>query len=187
MKKIFLFLILFFGLVLASSGTTTLKWPDTAYFTFSKGTVSYEEGIKVSDDPTKVFDILLELWVAPAWCANSIDLGKVDFDSMSTPPTSGYIDDVSGFANCDYVQVGHSYWIKTRDGEYAKVYITNAEYLGVDPEDGNMNTVTFKWVYYGDKSSGAFKPDASSINLKDCNLSLSLIVLSLLGAFYSKN
>lgn len=187
MKKLFLFLILFSGLVLASSGTTTLKWPDTAYFTFSKGTVSYEDGLKVSDDPTKVFDILLEPWTAPAWCANYIDAGTVDFDSMSTPPTSGYNDDVQGFADCDYIQVGHSYWIKTRDGEYAKVYVASAEFLGADPEHGNTNTVTFKWVYYGKETSGGFKPDASSINLKDCKLPISLILLSLLGLFYSKN
>lgn len=184
MKKSILFLFLIFGLVFSTSGTTTMQWPESAFFVFSSAeTTSYDDAILISGNPLEYFDISLEPWNAPAWCANYIDMGEASLDSLQTPPSSGYSDDVQGFFGCDYVQQGHAYWIKTREGDYAKVKITEAVYLGVDPENGNTNRITFNWVYLGGGGTTGGDSGKDNENNGFCPVSISLILLSFASLF----
>ncbi len=146
MLKYFILSILLLGTIFANTITTTLQWPDKAYFNFaSNEVVSYDEYLasNPTQDPSEIFDIALEPWDEPAWCANRIDMGNVALSSLTIPPTSGYSDDILGFADCGYVEEGHTYWIKTRDGNmaYAKVKVTEAVHIGVDDTYGNINKI----------------------------------------------
>lgn len=191
MKKIFLFFILVFSLSFASTtGTTTMQWPNSAYFLFSTGeTESYDAALLVSDNPPEYYDISLEPWVEPGWCTNFIDMGEVSLDSLETPPTSGYNDDELGFLSCEYVEQNHVYWIKTRDGEYAKVKITEAVHLGSDPDYGNVNRITFDWVYLGGFGTSTTEGGSKNDNNDDgfCPISTSLVLLSMLSLFTIKH
>lgn len=159
MKWIFLLLVLA-GLLFSSSGTTTMQWPNTAYFIFAtQELTSYDEIKDLEMDPTMVFDISLEPWNEPGWCTNYIDMGTVSLDSLTDPPMSGYNDDVMGFADCAYVEEGHAYWIKTRNDNFAKVKITEAVHVGIDPEHGHINRISFDWVFFGDDRTGGTSGD----------------------------
>lgn len=152
MFKMFIAMLLVLGLVFSSSGTTTLQWPNSAYFNFYPGeTISYDEYLasNPTEDPSAIYDIALEPWDKPGWCANHIDMGAVNLDSLEYPPSSGYSDDELGFADCSYIEQGHAYWVKTRDGKYAKIKVIEATHLGVDDTYGHINKVTFSWEYYG--------------------------------------
>ncbi|PIT84348.1 hypothetical protein COU37_03695 [Candidatus Micrarchaeota archaeon CG10_big_fil_rev_8_21_14_0_10_45_29] len=172
--KIFAAILLLSPLLFASSGTTTMTWTNSAFFKFSEGkTTPYSNAISAHDDPSAYYDISLEPWDAPAWCANYIDMGEVSLDSLKNPPLSGYNDDNMGFIDCDYVQSGHAYWIKTREGKFAKVKIKNAQHLGTG-DDGNINTISFSWEYY--ENMGISKPPSA------CPLAVSIISLALFAS-----
>lgn len=179
LKNLFSFIVVF-GILFASSGLTTLEWPDSAHFKFSTAqTFSYDDYLAsgTNQDPTDMYDIVLEPWDQPAWCANRIDMGNVPLSSLTIPPTSGYSDDVLGFADCDYVNEGHAYWIKTRTGAYAKVKVTEAVHLGSTDADGNINRITFEWNYL---------TDGTSDNLICCPASVVLPGLILAGFLLSR-
>lgn len=64
------------------------------------------------------------------------DMGAVGLASVTTAPETGYSPD-------NYAQAGHVYVIKCRDGNYAKIRITNITFTaGEYPA-----TVQFDWVY----------------------------------------
>ncbi|MDD2655312.1 MAG: hypothetical protein PHQ80_01450 [Candidatus ainarchaeum sp.] len=143
------------ALAFSAAGTTTMQWPGSAFFRFSDGApVSYDAAIAAGGDVQAEYDIALEPWNRPAWCTNFIDMGEVELESLAAPPQSGYNDDTQGFMDCTDVEAGHAYWIKTRDGKYAKVKVMEATYLGTDPTHGNMNRITFDWVYQGQGGGG---------------------------------
>jgi len=176
MRKLLL-ILLTTGLVFSSSGTTTMQWPGSAYFNFSSGAKSYDYVTSHRENPES-YDIALEPWNKPGWCTNFIDMGDVPLDSLATPPASGYNDDIKGYIDCVDVQQGHSYWVKTRDGKYAKLKVAEAKYLGNDPEYGHMNRVRFEWIYLGNGTEGGGNNGGSNLSL--CPSSVALILL--LGA-----
>jgi hypothetical protein len=147
MKRL-LALLVVLGVLSAASGTAVMQWPDSAFFRFSDPEpVSQAEALAAAADPQAYYDVSLEPWDRPAWCTNFIDAGEAGLSSLAVPPLSGYNDDVKGYMDCTGVAAGHAYWIKTRDGKYAKVKVTEARYLGVDPTNGNVNKVVFNWEY----------------------------------------
>lgn len=132
-----------------TSDTTTLIWPDKAAFNFRDGkAISFDKALEKSDNIHEAFDITLEPWTYPGWCTNFIDMGKVSLDSLTSPPTSGYNDDELAYNSCEEVEEGHAYWIKTRNGKFAKVKVNLAEFIGASDE-GNVNKVVFDWEYLG--------------------------------------
>lgn len=144
LKKIFLVLLLVFAVVFATGGTATLEsgTGKKSCFMFADGVASVPGA-----DPSKC-DIAVEPWTYPGWCTNYIDVGTVSLDSMTSPPTTGYNDDAKGYIDCQKVEANHAYWIKTRDGKYGAVKVTEATYVG-SQSTGNLNKVTFDWVYLG--------------------------------------
>ncbi len=87
-------------------------------------------------------DIIVEPWDQPAWCANYVDLAGT-FEKVKTIPTSGYFDDGKDYQDCDYVEQG-VYAIKTRDGNYAVVEITDTEHYNMT-EGGFRNRVMLNY------------------------------------------
>lgn len=146
----------------------------SAYFKFSSGETKSYDYVTSQEVSPESFDIALEPWNKPGWCTNFIDMGNVPLDSLTTPPTSGYNDDVKGYIDCVDVQQGRSYWIKTRDGKYAKLRVTDAKYLGKDSTYGHMNRVTFEWIYLGAGTGGGGDNTGGS---NTCLSSLGLILL----------
>lgn len=182
MKKVFLLFTLFFSLISTASATMTMQWPESAYFLFSAGqTTSFDEAIEDYPDPIEHFDISLEPWNEPAWCTNYIDMGEISLDSMGDdPPTSGYSYETVSYYTCDYVLENHAYWIKTVDGNYAKIKIVEAVHIGSDPEYGNINRIKFNWYYYG--SSEGTSGGSKSADDEVCTLPTSLVLLAMLSS-----
>ncbi|MFH2106727.1 MAG: hypothetical protein ABII22_05695 [Candidatus Micrarchaeota archaeon] len=179
MKRI-LALLLVLGIVFSTSGTTTLLWPDATLFKFSEGTATSHSTVQNPES----YDISMEPWNKPAWCTNHIDMGKVSLESMTTPPTLGYNDDVHGFMDCTEIIEGHAYWIKTRDGKYAKVKVKEAKFIGLGP-DGNINRVVFEWEYLGEgKTSTPKTPGDGTEN--PCPLSIGFAALASASLFIFK-
>jgi len=186
MRKLILVLFIFGLAFSASSGTTTMQWPGTAAFKFSDGQPVSIAVAQQEIDPQAVYDIIIEPWNKPAWCVNYLDTGVVKLDDLNLPSTSVFSDDGQGFLGCSEVLSGHAYWIKTRTGKIAKVKVTSAQYLGVDPKNGHTNKIVFDWVYYGDGlPSNAPSKDSNTIGGSE-NLPCVMTIVFLLlpfGAF----
>ncbi len=70
-------------------------------------------------------------------CAEIREEDGLDFNDMIDPPSSGY----GGMA--ENINEGDRFWIRTLEGDYAKIYITDLDY---DDED-DLEEIDFRWGY----------------------------------------
>jgi len=120
-------------------------WTNGSVFDFANGKVfSLWEGNPdgYSDD--------LELVSTPAdplLRGTLLDMGSKSLDELTTPPATGYDDEISAVS-------GHAYWAKAGE-KYYKFLITSFD-LTPD-QNGNASAMTFKYEEYGSSSSGDYQ------------------------------
>ncbi len=68
------------------------------------------------------------------------DMGAVPLESVKACPKTGYTE----YYAMTKVKIGHTYCIRTKEGHFAKVYITNAGGVGLNAY------IEFRWVYSPD-------------------------------------
>lgn len=127
-----------------TQGTATLKiHPDTGeVFSFDIGSVESFWGGQTKGD------VSIEYSEGNIKSTKGIpetiqDAGTASLNSLTTAPTTGYMGETS-------VIQGHSYWVKTSGGKYAKIYVKSVD----------TSAITFDWVLQPDGSTnfGTVKP-----------------------------
>ncbi|MEA3430741.1 MAG: hypothetical protein U9R08_05690 [Nanoarchaeota archaeon] len=119
-----------------TTGSDTLSvGEDHDFFDFSVGdnTADFNDG----DIFFNSFgDIMGECIDQGATCAEIKEETSDSFDEMTDAPSSGY----EGYA--EGIEDGKKYWVKTLEGDYAKLEITDLDTSGDD-----ITSVSFKWGY----------------------------------------
>lgn len=117
------------------SGTVTLSLDPHQPFDFSQGKAVGESEYHSSDIFFNGFgDMILTCDSEGTSCGSSKKEESLSYDAMTTPPTTDY----PGYNQA--VQTGDKFWLKLKDGKYAKVEITDFTQFGP--------SITFKWKYF---------------------------------------
>jgi len=96
------------------------------------GSIIFWEPVEAGDEG-RGEQVWIECWNEEAHINTVADMGAVSFESV-TDGSNAVFNNIS-----PYLQVGHVYIVKTREGGYAKIYV-----LSTDPD--NM-TAEVKWQY----------------------------------------
>ena len=101
----------------AAVKTVTLVSPTDA---IDRAAYSFARDARETDPNREQYDVLAESWClpGPALCGNFVDLGRVDFDQVTSFPAAGYVDD------CREVDPGHVFISRNRDGSHTVFMIT---------------------------------------------------------------
>lgn len=105
----------------------------------------FEAGKETSDPLGENCDFILEPWCngRPGLCGNWVQTTETNLDAVTTPPATGYISDLAGYADCQEVDGGKVIVFKLKNGNYAKGIFTGVS------KDGNdcVTGATIKFVY----------------------------------------
>jgi len=107
-------------------------------------------------------DISMEPWDLPGLCGMWQDMGPTPFDSVTTAPQSGYLNEGEDWVDCDYIAEGHTYVVKTTEGHYAKFHVEELTH-GDSAYGGFRNTMIITYYYQPNGSNDLVPPSGGGM------------------------
>ena len=89
-------------------------------------------------------------------------MGAVPFESVTTAPPSGYLNENEDWADCDYIAKDHTYVVKTTEGNYAKFHVVDLTH-GDSALGGFRNTMTIEYYYQPNGSNNLVPPSGGGM------------------------